>query len=204
MLTVTQTTTLYCLFGACLSDASWAAWVQAIGSAAAIAFSIYIVNRQHRLENKRRETASREERAHRLRSARELLASVRMRLWDAGAQLASPNSFRGFWESWRWEDLQTGIEAIQTFPLDRIDHGPLLFQFVRARRSAETVLTLVTEAGAGVTEDVKWQRLHVDAEKLCGVVDKSMKAFDEEIKLLLGPAAALNPTPEVTPPPGVP
>ena len=124
-----------------LSSSEWAAWVQAIGSIAAIASAVWIMNQQHKQEIQRRRTVE----AHRLdlleRLAAELLERVRM-----NSGLLEDSDGAGAFHAYT-TTLHTRLNAIEAMPIHEIYSAEVISRLHQVLHWVRTLCTVFESAG---------------------------------------------------------
>jgi hypothetical protein len=136
-----------------------AAWVQAIGSIAAVVGVGWVVHlgfTEARAQEERERTAHEADRRTELRSRREaalaLAESFVAQGWDTERELRKPKSdAHAFWERGRasWRSFQSSLVA---FPSESLVDGPTIGAFVETVGLVEFVIQLLDAMGGQIRE----------------------------------------------------
>ena len=124
-----------------LTSSEWAAWVQALGSIAAIASAIWIMSQQRRQEEQRRRALEK----HRLdlleRMVSELIERVRM-----NAGLLEDSDGAGAFQAYT-TTLQVRVNAVESIPMHEIYSPEVISRLHLFLHWIQTLITVFEEAG---------------------------------------------------------
>jgi hypothetical protein len=124
-----------------LTSSEWAAWVQAIGSIAAIASAVWIMNQQHKQEIQRRRTVEK----HRLELLEQLAAELLERVRMNSGQLEDSDGAGAFHAY--TTTLHTRLNAIETMPMHEIYSAEVISRLQQVLHWVRTLCTVFESAG---------------------------------------------------------
>jgi len=132
-------------------ESSAPAWIQAIGSVAAIIAAVLIVQRQHALEIERRRNAERSEQPRRARTLRVVFFSAARTCEDVARQIGCQHQV---W-SLKASELEEARARLLSMDPMLVPHGSLLLLVEECTRRLRTAAALVKELETPRPENIK-------------------------------------------------